>query len=46
MLAGTDLALVFNKDQSPSFDTFDCAQAHAEAIADAAIKSSQPAGVK
>jgi aspartate racemase len=40
MLAGTDLALVFNKDQSPGFETFDCAEAHAEAIAEAAMKSS------
>jgi aspartate racemase len=40
MLAGTDLALVFKKDQSPGFETFDCAEAHVEAIAEAAMKSS------
>jgi len=40
MLAGTDLALVFKKDESPGFETFDCAEAHAEAIAEAAMKSS------
>ena len=45
MLAGTDLALVFKKDQSPGFETFDCAEAHAEAIAKVAMKSSQLAGV-
>ena len=40
LLAGTDLALVFNKDLDPGFPTFDCAQAHAQAIAEAAMKSS------
>ena len=43
MLAGTDLALVFRKDQSPGFATFDCAEAHAEAIAKVAKKSSEHA---
>jgi hypothetical protein len=37
MLAGTDLALVFNKDVHPGFETFDCAEAHAAAIANAAM---------
>jgi len=37
MLAGTDLALVFQKGNSPGFDTFDCAEAHASAIAIAAM---------
>jgi aspartate racemase len=37
MLAGTDLALVFQKARDPGFDTFDCAEAHAAAIADAAM---------
>jgi len=40
MLAGTDLALVFKKGQDVGFRTFDCAEAHAEAIADAAIGGS------
>ena len=40
MLAGTDLALVFKKDHSPGFKTFDCAEVHAEAIAIAAMKIS------
>ena len=39
LLAGTDLALVFKKDQSPGFEVFDCAEAHAEAIAEVAMKS-------
>ena len=39
MLAGTDLALVFRKGDDPGFDTFDCAEAHAAAIADVAMKS-------
>ena len=33
MLAGTDLALVFGKGFDPGFDTLDCAQVHAAAIA-------------
>lgn len=37
MLAGTDLALVFNKDHDAGFETFDCAQVHAQAIALAAM---------
>lgn len=37
MLAGTDLALVFKKHYDPGFETFDCAEVHAEAIADAAM---------
>jgi aspartate racemase len=37
MLAGTDLALVFPKSGNPGFDTLDCAEAHAAAIAEAAM---------
>jgi len=37
MLAGTDLALVFEKGMDPGFDTLDCAEAHAVAIAEAAM---------
>jgi aspartate racemase len=37
MLAGTDLALVFQKGVNPGFDTLDCAEAHAAAIANAAM---------
>jgi aspartate racemase len=37
MLAGTDLALVFEKGVNPGFDTFDCAEAHASVIAEAAM---------
>jgi aspartate racemase len=37
LLAGTDLALVFTNDVDPGFATFDCAQAHATAIARVAI---------
>ena len=37
MLAGTDLALVFKKDVDPGFNTLDCAEAHAAAIANAAM---------
>ena len=40
MLAGTDLALVFKKGQSVGFEIFDCAEAHAEAIAEATIGGS------
>jgi aspartate racemase len=47
MLAGTDLALVFKPGDEPGFATFDCAQAHACAIAQvamtAAARSSPPA---
>lgn len=44
MLAGTDLALVFNKDTNPGFDTFDCAQAHAAAIARVAMAAAGHTG--
>ena len=44
MLAGTDLALVFRKDENPGFGTFDCAEAHAAAIANVAMKSSERPG--
>ena len=37
MLAGTDLALVFEKGVEPGFDILDCAKAHAAAIASAAM---------
>ncbi len=37
MLAGTDLALVFGKGVEPGFDILDCAEAHAAAIAHAAM---------
>ncbi len=37
MLAGTDLALVFRKGSDPGFDTFDCAEIHAAAIAKVAM---------
>jgi aspartate racemase len=37
MLAGTDLALVFPKGVDPGFDTLDCAETHAAAIANAAM---------
>lgn len=37
MLAGTDLALVFQKGVDPGFDTLDCAEAHAAAIASLAM---------
>ena len=37
MLAGTDLALVFQKGVDPGFDILDCAEAHAAAIANAAM---------
>jgi aspartate racemase len=39
MLAGTDLALVFHKGVDSGFDILDCAEAHAVAIADAAMTS-------
>jgi aspartate racemase len=38
MLAGTDLALVFNKKSDPGFRVFDCAEVHAEAIARCAMR--------
>ncbi|MDF0606266.1 aspartate/glutamate racemase family protein [Neisseriaceae bacterium TC5R-5] len=37
MLAGTDLALVFKEGDQPGFDTFNCAEVHALAIANAAM---------
>jgi hypothetical protein len=37
MLAGTDLALVFEKGIDPGFDTVDCAEVHAGVIAKAAM---------
>lgn len=37
LLAGTDLALVFKKDQDYGFGIFDCAEVHAEAIAQQAM---------
>jgi aspartate racemase len=37
MLAGTDLALVFQKGVDPGFDTLDCAEAHAAGIVNAAM---------
>jgi len=36
-LAGTDLALVFQKGVDPDFEILDCAEAHAAAIANAAM---------
>jgi aspartate racemase len=38
MLAGTDLALVFNKQSDPGFKFFDCAEVHAAAIAQWAMR--------
>jgi aspartate racemase len=37
LLAGTDLALVFSKSAEPGFNILDCAEAHAVAIAHAAM---------
>jgi aspartate racemase len=37
LLAGTDLALVFHEGIDPGFETFDCAEAHAAALASAAM---------
>jgi hypothetical protein len=37
MLAGTDLTLVFRKGVDPGFDSLACAEAHAAAIANAAM---------
>ncbi len=39
LLAGTDLALVFKNESNPGFETFDCAQAHAAAIAEFAVQA-------
>ena len=39
LLAGTDLALVFNKDTDPGFAFLDCAEIHAAAIAKEAMRS-------
>jgi aspartate racemase len=39
LLAGTDLALVFKPGDAPGFDTFDCAQVHAAAIANVAMQA-------
>jgi aspartate/glutamate racemase len=41
MLAGTDLTLVFRKGDNLGFDTFDCAEVHAAAIAKVAMKRSE-----
>ena len=38
MLAGTDLALVFNKKFDPGFRFLDCAEVHAAAIVQSAIR--------
>ena len=38
MLAGTDLALVFNKRSDPGFPFLDCAEVHAAAIAQFAMR--------
>jgi hypothetical protein len=37
MLAGTDLALGFNKNFDPGFPFLDCAEVHAAAIAQCAM---------
>jgi aspartate racemase len=42
LLAGTDLALVFGKGVEPGFEVLDCAEAHAAAIAIAALTGSAP----
>lgn len=44
LLAGTDLALVFDKHHNPGFETFDCAEVHAAAIASIAAQSSDGSG--
>jgi len=41
LLAGTDLALVFGTGVDPGFNTLDCAQLHAHAIADVALDRSE-----
>ena len=46
LLAGTDLALVFRKNDNPGFDIFDCAEAHAAAIANVAMNGSERPGEK
>jgi aspartate racemase len=46
MLAGTDLALVFRKGENPGFETFDCAEAHAAAIARIAMQGNERTGEK
>jgi len=46
LLAGTDLALVFRKGDNPGFDVFDCAEAHAAAIANVAMNGSERPGEK
>ena len=46
LLAGTDLALVFNSQSDPGFRVFDCAEVHAAAIAQCAARSfSEPPSV-
>jgi aspartate racemase len=46
MLAGTDLALVFNSKSDPGFPVFDCAEVHAAAIAQCAMRSfSEPPSI-
>jgi hypothetical protein len=42
LLDGTDLALVFGKGVEPGFEVLDCAEAHAAAIAIAALTGSAP----
>ncbi len=39
LLAGTDLALVFRRGDNPGFDILHCAEAHASAIAAAAMRA-------
>jgi hypothetical protein len=41
MLAGTDLARVFNKDTSPGFEVFEGAQVPAQAVAQTAMQQGQ-----
>lgn len=38
LLAGTDLALIFNNQSNPSFSVLDCAEVHASAIAQWAMR--------
>lgn len=46
MLAGTDLALVFNSKSDLGFPVFDCAEVHAAAIAQCAMRSfSEPPSI-
>ena len=42
LLAGTDLALVFNKNSDPGFSFLDCAEVHAADIAKYAMKATTP----